>query len=215
MAEGCLPVKRFPGSPFSYPSHPMVLYIRSILETTLFRAWGPWNNIEAEARNWRTLGSVSTAARVRPIGNRQRSKINYREICGPVIAVIIASALNNASHGGRTFDAHLTRSLLFFFSFLFSFIPPSPSESVHISSSRYISRSRCVTTIAMKDKERICIGRNFPRVSQALFRDSLSSSHFEATRFLVARGSNLITWAWLCPLRNYSFVGPLSPVSSS
>jgi len=75
-----------------------------------------------------------------PIGNRQRSKINYREICGPVIAVIIASALDNASHGVA---ALLTRSLLFFFFPSFFFIPPSPRERAYFKLTLYQPQPVC------------------------------------------------------------------------
>lgn len=142
--------------------------------------------IEGKMRNWLTLGGVAYL----PLRGsfrkcRQRFKINYREICAPVIAVIIASALDNASHRGRrTFDASYSDVLSsLFFNF---FLSRSSRASVHISSPRYINHDGCVvTTIAMKDEECICIGRNFPRVSQTLFRSSLSSNHYEATRFLV------------------------------
>lgn len=76
-----------------------------------------------------------------PIGNRQRSKINYREICGPVIAVIIASALDNASHGVA---ALLTRSLLFFF-FPFLFFHPTFPERACIFQAHAISTATGVS----------------------------------------------------------------------
>lgn len=148
MAEGCLPVKRLAGLALLL----LPPCVWSILDCSI-PSFKPMKYIDAEARNWRIVETVSAHKLRPPIHAVGVPKINYREARVGRRVVIIASARASSN---------FFRCVIPMLSF------SSPHERANVCRPRAIS----ITTQGTHLR-----GTKFPTGSAATFRSPLSSNH--------------------------------------